>query len=168
MSADSAEARETTPQPGAAGMERTLTMTGTKDAAAWTKSRFAKAVTVLEEAIPTLLDVDSVAEAVVAHWAIETGYGSAEYNFNVGNIKTFKADVPFVTRKEGKFRAFASLDDGIGAYAKALADRYPDCVKMLLLSPEKADWYDCLHAKGYMQTAGDICGTKKRVAELRK
>jgi hypothetical protein len=150
------------PQPG--GNDRPKRLTGFGgDWAAWTKSRVDAALHALKE-LP-LLDPESVAYSVVAHWAIETGWGSAEYNFNVGNIKA-RAGEPYVTRGEGRFRAYDSLNEGISAYADLLRARYTECIGLLMANPESAAWYDCLGRKGYYASRGDIEGARAKVARL--
>ena len=92
-----------------------------------------------------------VALSVVAHWAIETAWGKAEHNYNVGNIRPWNArQAFFVLGNVGKFLAFDSVHEGVKAYASLLrAGRYSRCLALLRASPRSPAWFQCLADSGY-------------------
>ncbi len=80
--------------------------TGGTDQTAWTRTRTAAL---------QALGVDlQTAVSVVAHWARETGWGRAEYNFNIGNIKDTAAwtGAAQVLPDGLVYRAYADLGSG--------------------------------------------------------
>lgn len=130
--------------------------TGSKDEHAWTLSRFKAARSLLKMAAPDLPDHDAVARSVVAHWGIETAWGKAENNWNVGNIRPVKGQAFFSLPEAGDFRAFGSLTDGITAYAKLLQNGYAECMMSLAMAPETADWFQCLADHHYFGDPKDV------------
>jgi hypothetical protein len=117
-------------------------VTGGRDAHAWASSRFA--------ALRALVASDDEARALLTHCAIETAWGAAEYQWNVGNIRPTKAsERRFVLPKVGAFRAYGSLSEGVGAYVGLLRARYASCVALLSADPTSIAWYECLATSGY-------------------
>jgi hypothetical protein len=141
------------PGPGPAGPSKPKARSWTGSAAAWTQSRYAEALKILEaQDLPLGVDAEEVATSVVAHWAIETAWGANEYNFNLGGIHAASGQPYFSALDAGvptRFVAYGSLDEGIQAYADLLQARYKSCAVKLFVNPTAADWYVCLGSLGY-------------------
>jgi hypothetical protein len=125
------------------GVRVAARVTGGRDAHAWASSRFA--------ALRAHVASDDEARALLTHCAIETSWGSAEYAWNVGNIRpTSPKERRFVLPKvPGAFRAYGSLSEGVGAYVGLLRARYASCVELLSADPTSVAWYECLATSGY-------------------
>jgi len=159
---------------GPMGQGRPIAHTFSGNATAWALSRWniAKAMLApLGSARPDL-DIDEIATSVVTHWAIETDWGSDEYNFNLGGIHANPGEAYFQSTDAGKpakFAAYDSIEGGAKAYGDLLQGRYRPCAIKLLADPESADWYVCLGSMGYygkpsFDVASMFLGTRKRVA----
>lgn len=82
---------------------------------AWTRTRHAAAVDVLTRRGLSLPEAWAVATALVGHWAVECGWGRAEWGFNVSNVKPHTAWTGPVHRlSDGLlYRSYTSLADGV-------------------------------------------------------
>ena len=129
------------------------------DSQSWAKQRFQAARDYLIATFgydqPTAKEI---ALSVLAHWALESANGAAEYNFNFGNVHATGNQTWFEgkdTNSKGRkywaaFVSYASPIDAIRAYFDLLkSSRYRDCAALLESSPNTADWFRCLGEKGY-------------------
>jgi hypothetical protein len=130
------------------------------DAKKWTQARYDAAHAYLSKYWGAALTEDGIHDAAlsaVAHWALETGSGYAEYNFNVGNIHAVGQQTWFGSGDSdtaGKaytasFAAYPSLAAGVEAYFKLLEDGYPSCMTKLTTAPSSPDWFRCLGEHNY-------------------
>ena len=123
----------------------------------WAKSRFGAALAAVKAHWGGELDDQNardVALSMLTHWSIETAQGSAEWNWNVGNI-TAVGDQTYYLAKDisGEtlaFRAFDSLTDGVNGYVALLASsRYAGAAKKLANDPTEPDWFVALGHAGW-------------------
>jgi hypothetical protein len=123
----------------------------------WATSRFGAALNAVRAHWADDLDdavARDVALSMLTHWAIETGDGAGEFNWNVGNINAVGdqkyfliLDIDGTTHAE---RAFDSLTDGVNAYVQLLASpRYAPAAKKLASSPAEPDWFVTLGKCGW-------------------
>jgi hypothetical protein len=100
------------------GPEVSPTRTGGSDKPSWIRSRYASLVSALPGFGVPLARVSAVAKAILAHWAVETGTGRAEWGYNFGNIRAFsRTTAPWHRLSDGlPYLAFPTLDAGIRAY----------------------------------------------------
>lgn len=119
----------------------------------WVMTRYDCAKELLLDQLPPQYDAEEVARSVVAHWAIETQWGAAEFNFNLGGIHASGSQPYFNSTDAGKptrFVAYSSLEDGAKGYASLLmSSLYKTCALQLMDTPDAPDWYVCLGTKGY-------------------
>ncbi len=125
----------------------------------WVRSRYQAAYDVLRARGQSDDAAKPIAISIVSHWAIETGRGKNEYNYNVCNITAVGAQ-PYVELRDisgvtMRFRAFMSLAEGVGAYLDLLSQsRYANAKEMLFSNPTSSDWYIALgHAGWFDPTA---------------
>lgn len=120
---------------------------------AWTRTRHAALVAELSRGPSPTPNAPLVAAAVVAHWARETGWGLAEWRYNLGNIKAYaswhgqRQQLP-----DGLwYRAFTSLDEGVANTVALLrAPLYAAAWARLVAQPtDAAGWYDALMRAGW-------------------
>jgi Mannosyl-glycoprotein endo-beta-N-acetylglucosaminidase len=145
---------------------------GTLNTQGWAGSRWRAAVAALDTyAEFEGRNVDDIAASVVAHWALETNWGAAEYNYNLGGIhaapgvayfNSFDAGVPT------RFQAWTSLDAGVRGYLDLVRNHFGACWSMLIADPPLpwAQWYDCLGAHGYYAVRGPYEAARLRVVQL--
>ena len=92
-----------------------------------------------------------VADAILAHWALETGWGHGEWNFNVGNRMALKGE-PAIDLGVGPrwFRAYESLAAGVADYLQLLrGPRFARAWEMLNAAPSSGAWIAELVRQGY-------------------
>src|SRR5512147_752080 len=98
----------------------------------------------------------SQADLLVALMARETGYGSAAWNYNLGNLRSFDSSTtPWHRLANGvPFRTFFSLEDGVDALVRVLSttSRYHDAWQMFRAGD--AQWYLVLGEAGYYEEDG--------------
>lgn len=133
---------------------------GTLDPKGWAGSRWRAAVVALDS-YPELAgrNVSDIATSVLAHWGIETGWGTDEFNYNLGGIHAFPGVPYFWSTDAGvrtKFQAWPTLDAGVRGYLDLIRRHFADCWAMLVMQPPLpwASWYDCLGAHGYYGVRG--------------
>jgi hypothetical protein len=104
----------------------------------------------------------AVAQAILAQWALETGFGAGEWNFNLGNLLALSGKAHWLgpgsvaTGQGGWFAAYNSLEEGVTAYLRLLHQpRYAECFAMLQLQPENDAWIRCMGQKGYYTASQD-------------
>lgn len=129
------------------------------DIGEWARSRYAAAHAYLTDTLGmTDPDAHEAALSVLAHWSIETGAGTNEYNFNVGGIHAAGNQDYFVSTDQNEkgekvstnFAAYASLADGVAAYFAVLSSPlFKSCLETLKAGPTQAGWYKCLGQAGY-------------------
>lgn len=135
-------------------------VTGGKDALAWGRSRMAA----LLAASPGL--EAEAAISVLAHWALETANGAAEWNWNLGNIRPARSTDPaYVIPGHGAspekagggyWRSYGSLAEGIAGYLSLVRDgRYASCWAKLQTDPTSDAWVRCLGSLGYFTDDAD-------------
>lgn len=91
--------------------------------------------------------------AIIAHWARETGFGRAEWNWNPGNIRALGWSGPrvWLTGRDGTldYRAYHDLDSGVRDYWRLLqSSRYRRALE-LLRAGDAVGWYDAILRAGY-------------------
>lgn len=131
----------------------TAQRTGGTDAHAWTATRFSA----LRDFLTAARGLDAaraaaVAAAVVAHWARETGWGRAEWLYNVGNIRAFHGWTGrYQVLPDGlSYRAYATLRDALADTVALLeAPRYRAAWDQLAADGDGARWYDALMRAGW-------------------
>lgn len=135
------------------------------DAVAWTLSRYAALLGVLQaRGLVDNSNAPNVAAAIVAHWYRETGGGrgrdrdgngtrdGGEYRFNTGNIKDGTA-----WHGDGQvlpdglhYRAYGSLADGVSDTVALLTNsRYGAAFNYLVSTGDAYGWYDRLMRAGW-------------------
>lgn len=152
-------------------VDRLHTWTGsTKD---WATSRFGAALAAVRAHWAGDLDdaaARDVALSLLTHWAIETGDGAGEFNWNVGNINASGDQTYFMVKDiDGTMhaeRAFDSLTDGINAYVQLLSSpRYAPAAAKLASSPTEPDWFVTLGKCGWFDpTKAKPASTWERAA----
>lgn len=145
------------PQPVGPAIEQPRTRTGGDDVRAWFAERFGLALEALGSmGVPDLV-LRSVALALLAQWAHETGRGRSEFNFNLGGWRARKSDPYFVARdvQSGKelFRwtAYPDLRFAVVDQINRLAQRFPSAWKLLIQQPHTSAWVEELGRRGYYE-----------------
>lgn len=122
------------------------------DQGSWQGGPIESAYTGEHAAIETI----NAATIAVAHWALETGWGVHEYNYNAGGIHCAGGAECFLDRADGEeFRGYSSLPAFVAAYFDLVSSsRYA-----MAWSSFKAG-----SANGIMElwSAGYTCGPKTR------
>lgn len=96
-------------------------VTGGQGREAWARARLAEAYRVFWRYLREPYAARLLAIFAVAHWALETGWGSREYNFNGGNIKAYANWAGLVTQRSAGgplWRAFETIDDALVDYLR--------------------------------------------------
>lgn len=171
VAAAASSARKASPAPAPPGprpvpprgspVPRTRTLTG--GGASWAVERKA--------ALAQAGITGEVALSILAQWDLETGGGSAEWNFNVGNIKATGAQSRVDLGAAGMFRAFETLDDGVRAYLSFVqSGRFTPCWGVLQADPQSDDWIRCLGRLKYFEADVETyaAGWRARRAKLQK
>lgn len=131
------------PRVTPSGPEVSPTRTGGTDKPAWIRARYASLVSALPSFGVPISRVSAVAKAILAHWALETGTGRAEWGYNFGNIRAFgRTTAPWHRLSDGlPYLSFPSLDAGIRAYL-GLASRaqYAPAWRALLAGSTALEW----------------------------
>lgn len=121
-----------------------LQLTGGTDRTAWTRSRYAAALAALP---PDTFGRERAAADMTAQWALETGWGRAERNFNVGNVRAFSDVPPFYLYRGLRWRAFASLSEAVAVtVALYQSARYADAWTRV---GEGRPWFDAVLRAGW-------------------
>lgn len=92
----------------------------------------------------------------VAHWGEETGWGHAEYNFNIGNIRS-RGQCPTAHLIQGSddsvprpYCAYGSLAEGVArTFDLILAPRYAPAWQYLTSTGDGIGWFDRLLRAGW-------------------
>ena len=124
------------------GPELARTTTGGPPGLPWFTSRLAAAREAL--AWLRLANADTVARAIVAHWAVETGRGASECQYNLGGQRAFRTTRgPYFRAPSGvPFRAYPSLADGARAYVDTVRQgAYEQAWRELVNGGDPASWY---------------------------
>lgn len=149
-----------------------MRLTGPGNALDWTRTRAEAAVYALTARGIPLETALPLARAVLAHWARETGNGSAETDYNLGNIHRGPTSAAVPSSDPGwhgaisvrpdagaqvEFRAYETLRDGVADYLRLLEQRlYRDAWAYLLTHPTDAPgWYRRTLAAGYSPLSDD-------------
>lgn len=122
----------------------------------WALTRYAVALDAVRSHWGGAVD-DAVARAIalsmLTHWAIETGDGAGEVNWNVGNINASGGRYVLVKDIDGTWHkqvAYDSLEDGINAYVGLLGSpRYAVAAKKLADDPKSSAWFLALGHAGW-------------------
>ncbi|MEI7447947.1 MAG: hypothetical protein WCK28_23870 [Burkholderiales bacterium] len=126
--------------------------TGGTDAVAWTRTRWSAARDFLAAQGYDAARAASMAAAVVAQWARETGWGRSEWGYNVGNVKGYQGWPGTVQRlPDGlTYRAHATLRDGVASVIGLLeGTRYRAAWDQLARDGDAVLWYRGIIAAGY-------------------
>lgn len=99
---------------------------------------------------------DWAQRAILAHWARETGWGRAEWNWNVGNIRAFpgawRGQVVWLTGRDGRlpYRAYRTLEEGVTDYVRLITrGRYRRAWDDFAQHRDPVRWYRDILAAGY-------------------
>lgn len=117
--------------------------------AAWVDSRFRALVyAFLDRGLPLEIAMNA-ALALLSHLVRESGWGRAEWNYNVGNIKCSGGECHKLN--DGKYyRSYKSLDEGVSDYVRLLENaRYRHAMGYLITTSDGVGWYDRLMRSGY-------------------
>jgi hypothetical protein len=163
------------PGPPARGEIPRAASAGGLDAQGWVTTRLLACVDYLVT-LPELAgrpggNVQDIATDIVAHWALETNWGKAEFNFNLGGIHSGGGGPYFWALDAGvrvRFVAWGSLAEGVRGYVDLLRVHFGGCWSTLTALPElpTSQWYDCLGAHGYYGVRGNYEAAHARVQEL--
>lgn len=110
--------------------------------AAWTRSRY--------QALLAVVGQPRLAVALLANAALETGWGRAEKNYALGNVRWTGSGPAFLQqggddRVPRPYRAYDSLEQGVRAYVdKATTGRYAAGWQRLLNGGSEVEWYSYL------------------------
>ena len=115
----------------------------------WVRSRF--------DALRAAGANERSAAALLAHYAVETGWGRNEHNYALGNIRwTSSVGGPAFYQQGGDdavprpYRAFNSLEDGARAVlALASGGRYSTAWQALQVGAPETEWYSRLMVAGW-------------------
>jgi Mannosyl-glycoprotein endo-beta-N-acetylglucosaminidase len=95
-------------------------------------------------------------QAVLAQWALETGWGKAEWSFNVGNIKALPGQAYQVLADGLSYAAYATLAEGVAAYLALVRDGARYKALWPLAGTDVRAWAKALAAAGYAELAPDL------------
>lgn len=118
---------------------------------------------------------DWAQDAVLAHWARETGLGRAEWNYNPGNIRAIGWRGPrvWLRGRDGTldYRAYASIEEGARDYWRLLnTPRYRGALD-LLRAGRPVDWYAAILRAGYSaqsdQALREFAALLRRITNVR-
>jgi hypothetical protein len=125
--------------------------TGGTDAHAWTRTRVAAAQQVLAAQGYDAATARRLAVALVAQWARETGWGRAEFNYAVGNIKASNWQGDYHRLSDGSYyRAYPTLNEGVAdAIRLHRSGRYREAWEYLVAHADPVGWYDRIMRAGY-------------------
>lgn len=125
--------------------------TGGTDAHAWTRTRVAAAQRVLAAQGYDAATARRLAVALVAQWARETGWGRAEWNHSVGNIKATGWQGDYHRLSDGQYyRSYPTLDEGVAdAIRLHQSSRYRAAWDHLVSTGDPVGWYDRIMRAGY-------------------
>lgn len=124
------------------------------DRDAWIRSRHAALVAELVRRGMDRARAWSLAMAPVAHWGDETGWGRAEYDYAVGNVRNV-GQCPLAHMLQGgddpvprPYCAYRTLEEGVSATVNLLtAPRYASAWAYLQTSGDAVGWFErLLHA----------------------
>jgi hypothetical protein len=111
------------------------------------------------------------ARAIMPHLIDETGWGGAEWNYALGNIKGRGRPVPegspgwhgeifYLTDRSGSrdpYRAYRTLDDGAHGLVQLLETRYKQAWQYLFtMPPQGRVWYRLLMPAYHPLTPGKV------------
>jgi hypothetical protein len=96
---------------------------------------------------------------VATHLAIETGWGQASWNNNLGNIKFYGNDGPFYVLRDNlqftdRYVSYPSIEAGLGGYLTLLKKPLYAAAWSKLLAGDIA-WYTALGLAGYFEGPPD-------------
>lgn len=143
------------------------------DRDAWIRSRHGALAA--ELAARGVGNAHAVAIPIVAHWAEETGWGRAEYNYNIGNIRNV-GQCPRAHLIQGgddaqprPYCAFSSLNEGVARTLDLVtAPRYTAAFAHLTATGDGLGWFDRLLRAGWhpwsQSSVNDFVSIQSRVA----
>lgn len=128
--------------------------TGQATHAQWARSRLAVVRSILTAAGER--EPERLARAVVAHWGLETGLGSSEDNFNLGNVGFYaRANDPsplYFVRGGRRWRAYPSLDRAARDYLDIVrGSRYSPAWEALRNGASAGEYAALLVSLGYTE-----------------
>lgn len=118
----------------------------------WVLSRLAMVVRILMAAGMSAPNALKAAIDVVSHWARETGWGRAEWNYNPGNVKSYSdaQERYFLIDSTGShdyYVSYPNLYEGaLWTLQKASHGRYADAWRLV---GQGEDWYAALMRAGW-------------------
>jgi hypothetical protein len=120
----------------------------------WVQTRYAAAFDAVGKLLPQIdaSDLHEIAVSVVALWALETAYGKAEWNFNVGNVVNVGSQAYFINAGDGRsYAAYPTLADAVDAWASLIRGRYQNAAVQLIENPTSDAWVTLLGQGGYYE-----------------
>lgn len=114
-------------------------------------------------------------DAILAHWARETGLGRAEWNYNPGNIRAigWGGARVWLRGRDGTldYRAYASIEEGARDYWRLMnTPRYRGALD-LLRAGRPVDWYAAILRAGYSaqsdQALREFAALLRRITNVR-
>lgn len=141
------------------------------DQAAWTRARYAAALARLSASYDPAVAAH-MATALVTQWALECGWGRAEWDFNLGNItpgSNYQGDVHRLSNGR-LYRAYASLDAGLTDTLRLLGSHlYAAAFARLAAGADPVDWYsDLMHAGWNPWSQRDLDEYRGTLASVRR
>lgn len=143
---------------------------GIPDAETWGQTRVSQTLDVIRQGFPQLSadKAKQIAISLVAQWAVETGRGKSEWNYNLGGWRWSKRyNRPWALIRNGTTGAMERWDtwpdvfSSIREHGQRLHERFPKALEALVADPESDDWIRELAKGGYFgrdELAGYLAG----------
>lgn len=99
---------------------------------------------------------DAVARALLSQWAIESGFGKSEWNYNLGGWKAGKSRPAVLLRngttgKRERWEAWPTVHASMADHVERLRTRWPKVAAMLEADPSSTAWVEALGRGGYYE-----------------
>ena len=154
------------------GTQVQATVTGGGDRREWVRTRHAAIVAELVRMGWAFAAAWVAAISILAHYTRECGWGRAEYNYSLGNIRAFGWSGLFhVLSDHLDYRAYPTLAEGVrGNLALASGGRYAGAWSILRADPANGrEWYAALMRAGWHPYSDaalrDYDGVRSRLVE---
>lgn len=151
---------------------------GITDRKAWTRARLAQLRETLDaHRWPTDESKrDAVARALLSQWAIESGFGKSEWNYNLGGWKAAKSRPATLLRngttgKLERWEAWPTVHASMADHVQRLRGRWPKVAAELEANPQSTAWVEALGRAGYYEEppaeyAKSVAQARKTVEDL--
>jgi hypothetical protein len=150
--------------------------TGGTDRDRWIRSRHAALVSELMRRGMVRSSAWAMAMAPVAHWGDECGWGRAEWNYAVGNIRSV-GQCPLAHMLQGgddsvprPYCAYRTLDEGVShTLDLILAPRYAAAWQYLTSSGDAVGWFErLLHSGWHPYSAASVNSFRSEYARVQR